>query len=159
MIAPVYEKQTQTNWCWAACVRMAGSAFGCNVPIQCDLATQFLNVSGCCTAPSSQACNKALDAPLIPGLYAAFGMQASSAPTTDPALQQALAAGGLVLVLYDLGVEYHFALLTGYAGGSYAVDDPDYGSSSVAYDQIASAYGLGSLLNAWIIGPRPTSQG
>jgi hypothetical protein len=157
LIAPVYEPQTQTNWCWAACVRMAGSAFGCNVPAQCDLASQFLNVSGCRTAPSSTPCNQALNARLIPGLYAAFGMHASAAPTSDPALQQALAASGLVLVLLDIGTGYHFALLTGYAGGSYSVDDPRYGASSVPYAQIASAYGMGSLLNAWIIGPRPTS--
>ncbi len=150
MTAVVWEKQTQTNWCWAACVRMAAAALGRTAPAQCTIAGQFLHAADCCVDGSTPACNQTLDENLIPALYTTYGLTASSIAMTDAALRRALASAPLVQAQLDMGTAFHYVLVTGYdAKTFYAVADPINGAFNAGYADISTAYGNGAMINAW----------
>jgi hypothetical protein len=158
-VTVVFEKQQQTNWCWATCVRMVALADGSSPPEQCAIVSHFLGVTGCCADGASDVCNQPLDAKLIPRLYNAFALAADPlAPggaVTETIVRQALQVGPLVQLLLDLGSTYHYTLLTGTAAGGYAVVDPNYGASTASWALISSGFDQGgSVSAAWRVHPR-----
>jgi hypothetical protein len=132
---------------------MAASAFARAAPAQCVIVGQFLGASGCCVNGSSPQCNQTLPEGSIGALFSSLGLTAATIPLSSQALVQALSAGGLVLLMFDLGYAFHYSLLTGYdaAEASFHAADPHYGEFSANAEQIASGYGQGSLVRAWHI--------
>ncbi len=135
---------------------MAASASARAAPAQCVIAGQFLGASGCCVNGSSPQCNQTLPEDSVGALFSSLGLTAATIPLSSRALVQALSAGGLVLLMFDLGNAFHYALLTGYDAveAIFRAADPRYGEFPASADQIASGYGQGSLVRAW----RITSQ-
>ncbi|GAC1560476.1 MAG: hypothetical protein NVS3B17_12230 [Vulcanimicrobiaceae bacterium] len=155
VIALIYELQQQSNWCWAACVRMAASALGNSAPPQCVLATKFLpGAKGCCVDGTTDACNQPLDASDVSGVFTAVGLIADSSalgtPPTERATQSALATNDVVLLLLDISVAYHYVLIEYFRGATYQVADPHYVAPvSATWDELETAYGNGGIAGAW----------
>lgn len=148
------ELQEQTNWCWAACARMAAGTFDLAAPKQCEIVTSYLpGAVACCINGATAQCNQALDEIRIPALYTALKMSAEplgseTVDLTEAAVRNAL-AGGPVLALLDLGT-FHFVLVQGMTGGTYHVGDPKYEDVvDVPWSQLETAYGNGSLAQVW----------
>ncbi|HEV3086971.1 MAG TPA: papain-like cysteine protease family protein [Candidatus Elarobacter sp.] len=157
------EVQEQTNWCWAACARMAAGTFNLGAPKQCEIVTSHLpGAVACCINGATAQCNQALDELRIPALYTALKMSAEplgsdTVDVTESAVRSAL-TGGPVLALLDLGT-FHFVLVQGMTGAIYHVADPKYANVvDVPWSQLETAYGNGSLAQAWKVRraqPRP----
>ena len=162
----VPELQEQTNWCWAACARMAAGTFKLAAPKQCEIVTSYLpGAVACCINGATAQCNQALDELRIPALYTALKMSAEplgsdTVDVTEAAVRSAL-AGGPVLALLDLGT-FHFVLVQGMTGETYHVADPKYPDVvDVPWLQLETAYGNGSLAQAWKVRraqPKPTRR-
>jgi hypothetical protein len=141
-----YVKQTETNWCWAACGEMLMQSRGIH-QTQCTLAsTQF--TLQCCPSPGApQGCNKGCWPDLVSGLSAKRVKRALSRATVSAEL----AAGRVVQVCYKWtgSRSTHVALIVDeYPNGDFEVYDPlpIYGPGRRQFSQIQTAYGLG----AWI---------
>jgi Papain-like cysteine protease AvrRpt2 len=151
------ETQQQTNWCWAACLRMAASAFDITAPDQCTLATQFLpGASDCCSDGSTDACNQALDEHEIPNLYSSIALVAdalasSGAPITEAMVRMA-ASHGFALLMLDLGTAFHFVVVESVNGPTFQVADPnpDFSDAiAVGWNDLKTGYGNGNIAQAW----------
>jgi hypothetical protein len=145
-----YVKQTETNWCWAACGEMLMQARGIH-QTQCTLAsTQF--TFQCCPSPGApQGCNKGC---WPDECYKDAGVDTKrvEAPLSRATVSAELAAGRVVQVCYRwTGTDStHVALIVDeYPNGDFEVYDPwpSYGPGRRQFSQIQTAYGLG----AWIL--------
>ncbi|GAC1547327.1 MAG: hypothetical protein NVS2B17_31500 [Candidatus Velthaea sp.] len=151
--ALVLEFQEQNNWCWAACARMGALVFGKGATRQCEIVNQSLNIQTCCADGSSAACDRTLEDKAVPALYTSFGLAADTMGMDEASIRVALSNSNLVLMLLNLQVAYHYALLYGTDGPEFLVADPKYGKFTANYNQLATGYGKGSLATTWTIHP------
>ncbi len=144
-----YVKQTETNWCWAACGEMIMQARGV-AQTQCTLASSQFTLQ-CCPSPNAPlGCNL--------GAWPDLSYPSRGLPTTriksqlsQAAVSAELSAGRPVQVCYQWAGSRstHVALIVAdYGNGDFEVFDPwqQYGRGTRRFSQIQSAYGLG----AWI---------
>ncbi len=145
---------------------MAAGTFKLAAPKQCEIVTSYLpGAVACCINGATAQCNQALDEIHIPALYTALKMSAEplgsdAVDVTEAAVRNAL-AGGPVLALLDLGT-FHFVLVQGMTAEMYHVADPKYKDVvDVPWSQLETAYGNGSLAQAWKVRraqPKPTRR-
>jgi hypothetical protein len=132
---------------------MVCSFFGIAALQQCEIAGQFLRMSGCCPPGNNPSCNLTLPEAAIPGLYSSVALVAATVVIGDTPFQLLLANGSLVLVLLAFPATYHFVMLSGYDATSlsYTTHDPKYSSPfSADYSALSSAYHSGgAIAQAW----------
>jgi hypothetical protein len=154
------EKQKQSNWCWAACLRMAASAFGTIAPEQCTLALQFIpGAVGCCADGSTEACDKPLDERAVPALYSSSSLVADALGPAGTAVGEAAVrmavANGLALLMLDVGTGFHFVLVDAVSGSTFELADPHFIEPvRTGWDQVGTAYGNGGIAQAWRVHKR-----
>lgn len=144
-----YVKQSETNWCWAACGEMMMRPRGI-AQSQCSLASKQFNLS-CCPSPGAQrGCNLGCW-PDQAYPKSGLGTTRVMSPMSQAAVSAELAAGRAVQVCYQWkgSRSTHVALIVDeYSNGDFEVYDPwpSYGPGRRQFSQIQGAYGLG----AWI---------
>ena len=144
-----YIKQTENNWCWAACGEMIMRSRGMG-STQCTLASTQFSLS-CCPSPGAPA---GCDAGCWPDhSYPKAGVPTNRipAPITRSQVSAELAAGRPVQVCYQWrgSRSTHVALIVSeYGNGDFEVYDPwpGYGRGARDFSQIESAYGLGTWI-------------
>jgi len=139
--------QKQNQWCWAACTAMIARFLDLAEPQQCQLANFLFGQTNCCLNPSSGACNRpaqyadvlrvynhlgiSLLGPDFPLLFNTVVAEINAGRPFEVALAWS-GGGGHVVIVYGLT-----------AGGLLLVRDPWYGSMTLPYSSLYSAYGLG----------------
>ena len=150
-----YYKQTQTNWCWAACSQMVEGFFGKDAP-QCKSANWLFGQSTCCNSPGSTACNQGCPITRIVSVHGFWGVNSSYTGTslgfytvkawienTKP-VECGFAwtgGGGHVVIVkgYDENPQGQFVYVL----------DPWYGQGSIHYTDLLTAYGKGVWTWTW----------
>lgn len=150
MLSVPYVKQTQTQWCWAACAEMVARYLGAAAVKQCELANVLHGQTKCCTSPASAACNLPTDYPGVFKVYTHLGIKCigHTWAVNGQVVLKELKAGRPVEVGYTWagGTGGHVALITGVTpAGLLAIHDPwpDYGTGFATYQYVFSAYGMG----------------
>jgi hypothetical protein len=149
-VLPVpYVKQTQNQWCWAACAEMVARYLGNTTVTQCELANFLHGQTKCCTFPGSTDCNRPTPYEGVGQVYRHLGINCISHrwPVNAQVVLRELTArrpievgylwvggGGHVAVIYGVGPD-----------GRLAVHDPwpDFGSGFATYQFVLTAYGMG----------------
>jgi len=148
MLAIRYTRQTENNWCWAACGEMLFGQPGLPHLSQCDFASRQFSLA-CCPSPGAPP---ACDLGCWPHTcYPRFGLPTAMVigALSRAQVQGELNAGRAVQACYQWrgGNTTHVALIVGeHANGDFEVFDPKYGAGARTYNQILGAYGYG----AWI---------
>lgn len=147
-----YVKQTETNWCWAACGEMVMQPRGI-AETQCTLASKQFALQ-CCPSPHAPAgCNKGCWPDLA---YPNSGVPTTrtTAPLAQATVSAEIAAGRPVQVCYQWtgSSSTHVALIVDeYPNGDFEVYDPwpTYGPGRRQFSQIQGAYGLGRWIQSF----------
>ena len=141
--------QQQTQWCWAACADMVLHYYGNTEVQQCDFANWLFGLSGCCSSPSSELCNRPCRVADVSGVYSNWSIRGTPMNRTVSfsTLQSEINAGRPVEVAYQWrGGGGHVAIICGWdtnsTGPFVRVNDPAYGSGGVYYSELLNAYGL-----------------
>jgi hypothetical protein len=146
-----YVKQEQTEWCWAACTQMVSRWLGVADVPQCELANFLHGQTNCCVKPSSDTCNQPAPLNGVMPVYRHVGVKGigPDRPLLFNTLVAELAAGRAVEVAFAwFGGGGHVVVVYGYdPEGQFAVRDPWFGSGSVTYLDLFSAYGNGR----WVV--------
>ena len=135
------QSQTQSNWCWAANGASVGNFYwGANTYTQCGIANTCQNKTTCCSNPGG--CNQY--GYLDQALQAARSWDSYGNGTCPFAtLQSRVDAGQPVgtRVAWN-GGGAHFMMITGYNnnGNTITLQDPWYGTSTVAYASYPGSY-------------------
>lgn len=135
------ERQTQTNWCWAADGASVGNYYwGSGSYTQCGIANSCQNKSTCCSNPGG--CNqygyldKALQAAKsfdrMDGGTATFAVLKGRIDSGQPVGTRVAWTGGGA----------HFMMITGYNtdGNKIDIQDSWYGSTTIAYAAYPASY-------------------
>ncbi len=142
--------QEQTNWCWAACCEMA--FLYCRVVNvrQCDMATYQFGAD-CCAVPSSSVCNQGNWPENIYSHYGFFNTR-HSGPLSLPSVHFEIDSDRPLEPYYTWnGGGAHVAIVRGYCeNGDLEVNDPWYGAGRHTYNDVVTAYGLGSWSMCYI---------
>ena len=145
-----YTRQTEDNWCWAACAEMIFQHFGFGARTQCSIATTVFDLA-CCPSPGAPSpCDKGAWPDVVyPRLELPTRFHDSAFSSSK--LKEELATGRPVQVCYQWSGSRstHVALIVGEnSRGHFVVYDPheDHGIKYVDHSQILSAYGGG----AWV---------
>ena len=140
-------KQTQNQWCWAACTAMIARFLGMVEPKQCELANFLFGRTNCCQAPGSTTCNKPAQVQEIVKVYKHLGIKLTGPdkPLLADTVKKELDAGRPFEVGYLWnGGGGHVAIVYGYTPqGLVLVHDPWYGTGSITYNRLRLAYGMG----------------
>lgn len=148
LLPATYVRQTENNWCWAACGQMIFPLMGMSAISQCDFASgQFSLV--CCPSPGAPSgCDR--------GFWPHQAYPPRGLPTTlvqaSLSLAQVraeLAAGRPVQVCYQWANSNatHVAVIVGeHANGDLEVLDPWYGGGPRSLSQVQSGYGQGTWI-------------
>lgn len=147
-VLPVpFQRQLQTNWCWAACCQMVFQFNGLMTVTQCNMASSQFGAN-CCAAPSNGTCNQGNWPDRV---YPAYGFQftRTNASFAMQAVQAEIGARRPLEIYYAwTGGGAHVALVTGFfENGDLQIHDPWYGPGRRTYAFVLSAYGQG----AWTI--------
>jgi hypothetical protein len=140
-----YHRQTENNWCWAACAQMVFEYYHTNSLQQCDLASgQFGQV--CCANPSSAACDQGeWPDDVYPKYAMGFVRLNSSMSLSDVTTEISNQRPVEVYYAWSGNAGAHVALIVGvFPNGDVWVHDPWYGSGQRAFSFVQSAYNLGS---------------
>lgn len=149
MLTVPYVKQTQTQWCWAACAEMVARHLGTASVTQCELANVLHGQTKCCTSPASAACNRPTDYAGVFKVYAHLGVKCvgHTWAVNGQVVRRELTAGRPVEVGYTwAGGGGHVAVIYGITpAGLLAVHDPwpDFGTGFATYQYVLTAYGMG----------------
>lgn len=149
MLAVPYVKQTQTQWCWAACAEMVARYHGAADVKQCALANFLHGQTKCCASPGSAACNLPCSFEGVGQVYNHLGINCISHtwPVNAQVVLRELNAGRPVEVGYAWsGGGGHVAVIYGVTpAGMLAVHDPwpDFGTGFATYQYVFGAYGMG----------------
>lgn len=135
------QSQTQTNWCWVANAASVGDYYwGSGSYSQCGLANSCLGKSTCCSNPSG--CNDY--GSLREALQVAKSLNRMIEDSvTFVVLQQQVDMGRPVGTRVAwTGSGAHSMMVTGYNkdSGTIDVQDPWYGSTTIAYASYPSSY-------------------
>ncbi len=140
-LASFMQQQTQSNWCWAANGASVGNFYwGNGTYTQCGIANACQSKTTCCSNPSG--CNQY--GYLDQALQAARSFDSMAGGTASFAVLQ-----GRVDVGQPVGTRVawngggaHFMMVTGYNnnGNTIVIQDPWYGTSTVAYASYPSSY-------------------
>lgn len=150
-------KQSQTEWCWAACIQMLMSNRFGSYPAQCTMAGHaFLPLapeSGC---SDPQRINFPLPVGRVAQELARWGMssQSQSRPVSFQSLVSEISANRPVKIgLLWNGNGGHAVLVVGWDQSSQGrfliLHDPQRGAGSVWYEDLMTAYGLGNWSWTW----------
>lgn len=154
-------KQTESNWCWAACADMVTDYYGNAGLAQCDFANLLFGFNLCCSAPSSALCNSGCQLNDVSKVLSHYGINSSltqsnvSFSTLDFEILNSRPVEVAYYWLDSQGqiVGGHVALViqTGVVNGQQAVrvNDPAYGSGGVLYSNLITAYGQGTWVATW----------
>ena len=154
-------KQTESNWCWAACADMVTHYYGNTGLAQCDFANFLFSLNACCAAPSSALCNSGCQLNDVSKVFSRYGISSSltqsnvSFSTLDFEISNSRPVEVAYYWLDSQGkiVGGHVALViqTGVANGQQAVrvNDPAYGSGGVLFSDLITAYGMGTWVATW----------
>jgi hypothetical protein len=139
-----FRQQEQTNWCWTACCEMVFIYYGVLNVRQCDMATYQFGAD-CCAAPSSSVCNQGNWPENIYNHYGFYNTR-SNGPLSPPSLQLEINNDRPIEPYYAWnGGGAHVAIIRGhYDDGDLEVNDPWYGPGRHTYNDVVTAYGLGS---------------
>jgi Papain-like cysteine protease AvrRpt2 len=151
-VAPVmldvpYVKQTQNQWCWAACTQMV-AAFLDNPDVrQCELANFLHGRTNCCQQPGSDACNQPTPWEGVGPVYNHVNINCitNTWPVNPQVVVRELTLRRPVEVgLLWLGGGGHVVLIRGFtAQGLLAINDPWFGTGLCTYAHLFTAYGSG----------------
>lgn len=138
------ETQTQTNWCWAANGASVGNFYwGAGTYTQCAIANTAMNTTTCCSDPAG--CNQY--GYLDKALQAAKSYNYMATGTTTYAnIQSQINDDRPVGTRVEWnGGGAHFMMITGYDddGDKINIQDPWYGSSTIAFNSYAGSYQAG----------------
>ncbi|OYY65129.1 C39 family peptidase [Sphingomonas sp. 28-62-11] len=143
------QHQSQSNWCWAANAASVGDYYwGTGSYTQCGIANTCQNKSTCCSNPSG--CNqygfldkalqaaKSLDS--MVGGTATFTVLQGRVDNGQPVGTRVAWTGGGA----------HFMMITGYntVGNKIDIQDPWYGSTTIAYAAYPASYQGGGTWTA-----------
>jgi hypothetical protein len=147
--------QRAEEWCWAACVQMVLALHRVNLQ-QCDVVGRQFN-QNCCATPDDPPCNQPLSVWSIAAAYNSWqlGAELITSPVQFNYLLSEINAGRPVEVGFLwMGGGGHAALVRGAgmtsSGPVVLVNDPKYGTGSVYYANLLSAYSLGSWQYTWV---------
>ena len=140
-------KQTQNQWCWAACTAMIARFLGLPEPKQCELANFLFSRTNCCQAPASSPCNRPAQYVDIISVYNHIGIAGIGPdyPLLPNTVVAELNAGRpFEVALNWAGGGGHVAIVYGYTNqGLVLIQDPHFGTLSMVYNALAAAYGHG----------------
>lgn len=156
-IAFPYESQApNSEWCWAACFRMAAAHFGCATPApQCALAQRWIpGAVNCCLVPGAipPSCNHALPSNLVVPVTSSLGLSGIAMPACLKVDVDAIVAqGDLVLLLLDCGRAHYVLCIAPVDQNSVAVADPDptVGCQPIPWASVSTGYGNDGIDGAW----------
>ncbi|KIC41354.1 hypothetical protein RA28_20985 [Ruegeria sp. ANG-S4] len=149
--------QTQSFWCWAACMQMV-----MGTPIQqCSLANEAFSISddSCCEDGSTAQCNKPLRVILISSEWAKYSFNAEyfGEPFSKEKIKSTIDSGKPI----EFGVKWrpiggHAMLITGYtenSDGSFSLTvlDPLQGVIVDTYERVLEAFGKGEWKWSWVV--------
>jgi hypothetical protein len=136
-------RQEQSNWCWAGCCQMVFAYYKLNIQ-QCDMAG-FSFGGNCCINPSGSVCNRGSWPEPIYNRWN-INCRRGEIPFTFGMLQPEIDSGRPVEPYYAWsGGGAHVAVITGYTdNGELWVGDPWYGPGLHSYNDVLTAYGLGT---------------
>lgn len=143
-LAQFMQHQSETNWCWAACGASVGNFYwGANTYTQCGIANACQNKTTCCSKPSG--CNQY--GYLTLALQAAKSYDSSVSSSVGFQQVQARIDQGQPVgtrVAWK-GGGAHFTMISGYDnnGNKITVQDPWYGTSTIAFSAYPSKYHSG----------------
>ncbi|HEY0411570.1 MAG TPA: papain-like cysteine protease family protein [Allosphingosinicella sp.] len=135
------QQQTQGNWCWAANGASVGNLYwGSGTYTQCGIANTCQGKTTCCADPSG--CNQY--GYLDQALSAANSFDSMVQGTTGFAVLQGRVDNGQPVgtrVAWN-GGGAHFTMVAGYDnnGNTIVIQDPWYGTSTIAYSAYPSNY-------------------
>lgn len=141
-------KQEQTQWCWAACADMVLHYYGNATVRQCDLANWLFGLTACCQAPGTSLCNRPCQIADVCRVYNAWSIRCYSASGT-------VSFGALQFEIdndrpVESGIAWnggggHVVIVRGWYDNSRVyVNDPWYGHGVISYNDLVTAYGLGT---------------
>lgn len=152
------ERQTQSNWCWAACTASVSRFYDAASPwAQCQLADAELGQSGCCQDGATAGCNQAwyLDRALArtrnfvrwePSQLAASALEAEIEAGRVVAARVAWQGGG-----------GHFVIIGGCKprpDEQLEIHDPFWGSRRISREEFTAVYqGNGSWVESFLTSP------
>lgn len=140
-------RQTQNQWCWAACTAMIARFLGLVEPKQCELANFLHGQTNCCDKPSSSKCNKPAQYPDIVSVYNHIDIKLTGPdyPLLPNTVKLELDAGRpFEVALAWNGGGGHVAIVYGYtSAGLLLIRDPWYGNLKLPYNNLYWAYGQG----------------
>ncbi len=150
--------QGSDYWCWAACTQMILSALRNSATDQCEIVNRQFKQTTCCQQPHSDACNQDLSIYEVFPCYNSWGINGALVGNAlqFETLQSEIAGGRPVEVGFSWSGAggYHVAIAwrtsVDNIGPVVFVNDPQYGSGSVYYVNLLSAYGLGSWQWTWV---------
>jgi hypothetical protein len=139
--------QEQTQWCWAACTQMVVK-FLLNKDVkQCELANFLHEQTKCCSSPSSSGCNQPCPFEKIIPVFNKAGINGifEGLPSAWSTIVREIKAGRPLEVGYLwFGGGGHVAILYGFGPNNMLmIHDPWYGSATLTYRAVLSAYGMG----------------
>ncbi len=142
-----FVRQTQSQWCWAACTQMVASYLKVPDLKQCELANFLHNQTTCCVTGSSTDCDQPCQFEGIGLVYDQVGIDSISERKIiyPQQLQQELTARRPIEVgwLWN-GGGGHVVLIVGMnANGMYQLLDPMFGTRICNYQAILLALGMG----------------
>ena len=148
MLGARYVKQSEDNWCWAACGEMIFPVMGKSSITQCDFASSQFSLV-CCPSPGApKDCDKGCwPDEAYPPRGLATNLKES--PMSQTEIRAELAAGRPVQVCYQWSNSNatHVAVIVGeHANGDLEVLDPWYGGGPRSLAQVESGYGQGSWI-------------
>jgi hypothetical protein len=147
VLAVPFVRQTQNQWCWAACSQMVAAYLGNPNVKQCELANFLHEQTNCCVKPSSSKCNQPSPVEGINQVYRHLNIDnvSEELPTAYAVVIRELQAGRPIEVGYQwFGGGGHVAIIYGAtANGMLLVHDPWYGSGVEHYFRLRAAYGMG----------------
>ena len=135
------QPQQQTNWCWAAVGTSVGLFYNTGKWTQCDTATGCLPGEDCCKAPAPCNVYGYLNESLS---YTKSYDRYQSGTISVNTIKNELQAGnpvGTRVAWYGGGA--HFMTITGVSGNDITIQDPIFGTTTMAYSNYASRYQSG----------------
>jgi Papain-like cysteine protease AvrRpt2 len=140
-------RQTQNQWCWAACAQMVAAYYGNRTVTQCSLANFLHGRTNCCQRPGSEACNRPSQYEGVGRVFNHLRIECIShlwAVNTPVVLKELRGGRPVEVGLLWFGGGGHAVIVYGLTPqGLWAVHDPWYGTGVATDLYLRSAYGRG----------------